>query len=149
MSEVKQWALPGTWGKWGTSPACGPRRQRWTRTVWAACQSLCSAYSLPTLADCTGGYAQTPGRCSAWAAGCQTGRLRVKQKRQHSKYCVMCPTACNKFLLIPLLPEGGLVSLHVSVTHFFTFKRQVGLFLLLHDGIYYSVSRWGELLTQN
>lgn len=30
-------------------------------------------------ADCTGGYAQTPGKCSAWAAGCQTGPLGVKK----------------------------------------------------------------------
>lgn len=67
------------------SPASDPRRLHWIHTVSAACQSLCSVYSLPAPEDCTGGYAQTPGKCSASAVECQTGPLGVKKKfkRQH------------------------------------------------------------------
>lgn len=71
-------SLPGTWGMWGKSQASFPHRQRWIRTVSAACQSLCSAYSWPKPVDCTDGFSQTPDRYSAWATGCQISQLERK-----------------------------------------------------------------------
>ena len=65
------------------SQASFPHRQRWTRTVSAACQSLCSAYSWLKPAGYTDGFSQTPDRCSALAAGCQTGQLETKSTHKH------------------------------------------------------------------
>lgn len=81
-----QWALPETWGTWETSPTSGPRKQHWTRTVSAACQSLCSACSWPKPAGCTDGFSQTPDRCSAWAARYRTGPLETKSTHTYTQY---------------------------------------------------------------
>lgn len=64
------------------SPGSFPHSQAWTRTASAAYQSLCSACSGPGSANCTDGSSQTLDRCSAWAAGCQTGQLKMKTWKQ-------------------------------------------------------------------
>lgn len=78
MLWILMWSLPGTSGMWGRSQASFLHRRRWTRTVSAACQSLCSVYSWPKPAGCTDGFEQTLDRYSAWATGCQISQLERK-----------------------------------------------------------------------
>lgn len=68
---------PETWGTWGRFPAFCPHKRRSLRTASEVCRSLCSVCSWPEPAGCTDGSAQTPDKCSALAARCQTDQLKT------------------------------------------------------------------------
>lgn len=76
MFPLTGFVSPETLGRSEMSPAFGPRRQHWTRTASATCQSHGSACSLLEPEDCTGDSAHILGRYLTSGAIYQRGQLK-------------------------------------------------------------------------